>query len=226
MEKLSPSAFEGEAEHEGAGGDVVEGADVDVGVLDLEVDEAEVHLELDGKLHVAQEDVEAHTQGVAEVVGLETDDALVALVLVLAQRGEVEAIADAGGEIGSEVAVAFGTELQLQGEVAVDGLDAAAPFGEGMRGEVACLPGIGYLARHQGDAGQQAQVEPVVEAQVADDGDVEACGVVGGDTLEGLAESCFVAVFEVEHRLGVAHLDAVVQQTRVELAEITHLGGS
>ena len=30
-------------------------------------------------------------------------------------------------------------------------------------------------------------------------------------------------VFEVEHRLGVTHLDAVVQQPRVELTEVAHL---
>ena len=125
-------AFEGEGEHEGAGGEVVEGANVEVRVFDLEVEEAEVHLELDGELDVAQEDVEANAQGIAEVVGLEADDALVALVFVLAQRGEVEAVANAGGEIGTEVAVAHGAELQLEGYVAVDGFDVAPAFGEGM----------------------------------------------------------------------------------------------
>lgn len=218
------SAFEGEGEHEGAGGEVVEGADVDVGVVDFEVEEAEVHLELDGELHVAQEDVEAHAHGVAEVVGLQADDALVGAVAVFAQGGEVETVADAGGEVGTEVAPALGAEFEFQRYVAVDGFDIAPAFGQGVGVEVGGLPGIGDLAGDECDAWEEAQVEPVVEAQVADDGDVEACGIVGGDALEVLAEEGFVAVFQVEHRLCVAYLDAVVQQAGVEFAEVADLG--
>lgn len=60
-------SFEGEAEHEGAALEVVERADIDIGVFDLEVDKAEVHLELDGELDVAQKDVESHAHGVTQV---------------------------------------------------------------------------------------------------------------------------------------------------------------
>ncbi len=219
------SPFEGEGEHEGAGGEVVEGADVDVGVFDFEVDEAEGHLEFDGEFDVGQEDVEAHAEGVAEVVGLEAYDALVGLVLVFAQGGEVEAVADAGGEVGAEVVVAHGAELDLDGEVAVDGLHIAAGLEEAVGVEVGGLPGVGYFACDEGDAGEDAEVEPVVDAQVSDDGDVEARGEVGGGVLEGLAEFVVLREFEVELGVGEAYLDAVVQQAAVELSEVADLGG-
>lgn len=157
---------------------------------------------------------------------LKAYDALVGEVLVLSQRGEVEAIADAGGEVGTEVVVAHGAEFDLDGEVAVDGLDIAAGLGEVVCGEVGGLPGVGDFAGDKGDAGEDAQVEPVVEAQVADDGDMEAGGKIGGGVLQGLAEFVVLREFEVELGVGEAYLDAIVQQTGVELAEIADLGGT
>ena len=225
-ERIFPSAFEGETQHEGAGGEVVEGTDIDVGVCDFEVDEAEGHLEFDGEFHVGKEDVEADSQGVAEVVRLKAYDALVGEVFVLPQRGEVEAIADTGGEVGAEVVVAHGAEFDLDGEVAVDGLDVAAGLGEVVGGEVGGLPGVGDFAGDEGDAGEDAEVEPVVEAQVADDRDMEAGGEVGGSVLQGFAQLVVLREFEVELGVGEAHLDAIVQQAGVELAEIADLGGT
>ena len=164
--------------------EVFEGTDVDISVLHLEVEQAEGHLQLDGELDIGEKHIEAHAQGVAQVVGLEADDALVGAVEVLAQRGEVEAIAAPGGEVGAEIEVAAGAEFDFQRYVAVYRLHIAAALGEGVGAEVALFPGVADIARDDGHAGQQAQGEPVVEAEVADDGDMESRGVVGCDPLE------------------------------------------
>ena len=213
-------SFEGETQHEGAAVEVVERAYVDVGVLHFEVEEPEGHLELYGELDVAQEDVEADAHAVAQVVGLQAHDGLVGLVAVLAQRGEVEAIAGSGGEVGAEVVPAHGAELELQRYVAVDGLHVARALGEAVRGQVAVLPRVGDGACDECHAWEQAQVEPRAEAQVADDGDVEAWGVIGCHTLQRLPQRVVLAEGKVEFGLGVAHLYAVVQRASVELPEV------
>ena len=53
---------------------------------------------------------------------------------------------------------------------------------------------------------------------------MEPGSVIGIDTLQRLSKFVILAECEVEFRLDETHLDAIVQQAAVELAEVSHLG--
>ena len=57
----------------------------------LQVQHTECHLKLDGKLHIAEEEVKSHAGSVAEVYLVEANDGLVVVILVLEKGGNTSA---------------------------------------------------------------------------------------------------------------------------------------
>ena len=66
----------------------------------------------------------------------------------------------------------------MEGEFGIDGFDIPFEVVFPVGGGVFLAPGVGHVAADEGDAGEEAEVEVVVEAEVADDVDVEAGAVV------------------------------------------------
>ncbi len=221
VKKLS---LEGEAEHKGAGVDEVDRHGIEVVVLDFEVGDAEAHLELDGEFHIAQIKVEAQARRVANIAGIEPDDGLVVVVLVVAERCEVETVAASDGEVGSEVAVAEGPEFKVKRNLAIDRLHAAFGVGSVMLDDVLVGPVVVESAVDECKARQKTEVEVVAELEVGDDGEVEPRGVVGACALEHGAHGVVEGVGVLEFGLCVAELYAVVYFLLVETGEIVHLG--
>ena len=195
-----------------------------IGVLYPEVEESKGHFQVYGEFYIPQKNIESEAQAVSEVVGLEAYDTLIGAVAVFAQRGEVEAVGDTRGEVGTEIVVAHGAEFQLYGEVAIDRLNVARELGKVVTLQIALLPRIGDIACDECYARQETEVEPVPEAQVSDNGNVKSRSKIGGGALKVTPESFVGGIFEVELRHCKTHLDSIVQQAAVEFAEIAHLG--
>ena len=157
------------------------------------------------------------------LVRVEPHDGFVVVVLVLAQRREVEAVGDAACDVRTEVAPTHSAVAELEGYLAIDAFDVAAGIDARVCVEEGLLPRVAEFAVDDGDAWEESEVEVFPDAEVAYDGDVEAGVVVRGDALHGVAQLAVLGELEVELGRGVAHLNAVVQQTSVERAEVVYL---
>ena len=156
-------------------------------------------------------------------VRVESHDGFVVVVLVLTQGGEVEAVGDASRHVWTEITPTHGSVAELKWYLAIDAFDVAAYVEVWMGVEEGALPRVAELSVDDGHAWQQAQVEVLPDAQVAYDGNMEAGVVVGGDTLHRIPQSAVLRELQVELRLCVAYLYAVVQQSSVERTEVRNL---
>ena len=109
-----------------------------------------------------------------------------------------------------------GTELQLYGDFSVNRLHGAPQVVFPVGGCVGLRPAVGHIPAYQCYAGQETEVEIVVQTQVANHVDMESGAVIRCHALYGLSQRVVFREAKVKFRLGITHLYTPVQQPVVE----------